>query len=98
MAREIRGFAPTWGFATAGLPRSAGWTAARGYHRDRRRRASAGAGFIDVHTHIEGAVEKVPRGDNYLLDGVTTVITGNCGGSEVNLAAWFARSKSSAWA
>ena len=46
-------------------------------------------GFIDVHTHIEGTVEKVPRGDNYILDGVTTVITGNCGGSEVNLKEWF---------
>src|SRR5436305_66775 len=46
-------------------------------------------GFIDVHTHIEGEVEKIPRGDNYLLDGVTTVVTGNCGGSELNLAAWF---------
>src|ERR1039457_6859952 len=46
-------------------------------------------GFIDVHTHIEGGVEKNPRGDNFLLDGVTTVITGNCGGSELNLAAWF---------
>jgi N-acyl-D-amino-acid deacylase len=48
-------------------------------------------GFIDVHTHIEGDVEKMPRGDNYLLDGVTTVITGNCGGSELDLAGWFAR-------
>ena len=47
-------------------------------------------GFIDVHTHIEGAVEKVPRGDNYLLDGVTTVVTGNCGGSMVKLGEWFA--------
>lgn len=46
-------------------------------------------GFIDVHTHIEGSVEKVPRGDNYILDGVTTVITGNCGGSEVELGQWF---------
>jgi N-acyl-D-amino-acid deacylase len=46
-------------------------------------------GFIDVHTHIEGGVEKNPRGDNFLLDGVTTVITGNCGGSELNLSAWF---------
>jgi N-acyl-D-amino-acid deacylase len=51
-------------------------------------------GFIDVHTHIEGAVEKVPRGDNYLLDGVTTVITGNCGGSVVKLADWFTRLES----
>ena len=46
-------------------------------------------GFIDVHTHIESTVEKVPRGDNFLLDGVTTVVTGNCGGSKVNLAEWF---------
>ncbi|MBI3210145.1 MAG: D-aminoacylase [Candidatus Solibacter usitatus] len=47
-------------------------------------------GFIDVHTHIEGAVEKFPRGDNYLLDGVTSVVTGNCGGSELPLGEWFA--------
>lgn len=50
----------------------------------------ASPGFIDVHTHIEGAIEKVPRGDNYLLDGVTTVVTGNCGGSQVKLGEWFA--------
>ena len=47
-------------------------------------------GFIDVHTHIEGAVEQVPRGDNYLMDGVTTVVTGNCGGSRVKVGQWFA--------
>ena len=55
---------------------------------DARRRVLA-PGFIDVHTHIEGGIEKVPRGDNYLLDGVTTVVTGNCGGSKASLAAWF---------
>src|SRR5205823_2733855 len=47
-------------------------------------------GFIDVHTHIENEIEKVPRADNFLLDGVTTVVTGNCGGSRLNLADWFA--------
>ena len=47
-------------------------------------------GFIDVHTHVETTVEQVPRGDNFLLDGVTTVVTGNCGGSRVDLAEWFA--------
>jgi N-acyl-D-amino-acid deacylase len=46
-------------------------------------------GFIDVHTHVEQGLEKVPRADNYLLDGVTSVVTGNCGGSETDLAAWF---------
>ena len=48
-------------------------------------------GFIDVHVHIEGNVERAPRADNFLLDGVTTVITGNCGSSELNLAQWFAK-------
>jgi N-acyl-D-amino-acid deacylase len=46
-------------------------------------------GFIDVHTHIEREIEKVPRADNFLLDGVTTVVTGNCGGSRLDLAEWF---------
>src|SRR5689334_8947060 len=46
-------------------------------------------GFIDVHTHVEGNIERNPRADNFLLDGVTTVITGNCGSSTLNLAAWF---------
>jgi N-acyl-D-amino-acid deacylase len=36
-------------------------------------------------------VERDPRAGNFLLDGVTTVITGNCGSSELNLAQWFAK-------
>jgi len=46
-------------------------------------------GFIDVHTHAEGGIEAQPRADNFLLDGVTTIITGNCGGSVPDIAAWF---------
>lgn len=57
---------------------------------DARERIAA-PGFIDVHTHVERTVEKVPRGDNFLLDGVTTVVTGNCGGSELKIADWFDR-------
>lgn len=39
-------------------------------------------GFIDVHGHIEDGIIKTPTADNYIFDGVTTVITGNCGSSE----------------
>jgi N-acyl-D-amino-acid deacylase len=48
-------------------------------------------GFIDVHTHVEGEIDRVPRADNFLLDGVTTIVTGNCGGSRLNLADWFGK-------
>ncbi|HVW15005.1 MAG TPA: D-aminoacylase [Mucilaginibacter sp.] len=46
-------------------------------------------GFIDVHTHIEGDEKKTPTADNFIYDGVTTVITGNCGTSEVDLKKYF---------
>lgn len=43
-------------------------------------------GFIDVHGHIEGGIITTPTADNYIFDGVTTVVTGNCGGSAGNIA------------
>ena len=46
-------------------------------------------GFVDVHTHIEGNDLKVPTAGNFIFDGVTTVVTGNCGGSNVNIAKYF---------
>jgi len=42
-------------------------------------------GFIDVHTHIEGDEVKEPTADNFIYNGVTTVITGNCGSSNVDI-------------
>ncbi len=47
-------------------------------------------GFIDVHTHIEGDEKKNPIASNFIYDGVTSVITGNCGLSEVNIGKYFA--------
>lgn len=48
-------------------------------------------GFIDVHAHIEGGIFENPSSDNYLNDGVTTVVTGNCGGSADDLAGFFSK-------
>lgn len=45
-------------------------------------------GFIDVHTHIEGEEARNPTADNFIYDGVTTVVTGNCGSSNVNIKAY----------
>src|SRR5262245_38321012 len=47
-------------------------------------------GFIDVHTHIESGITRQPVAENFLRMGVTSVVTGNCGGSELNLGEWFA--------
>jgi N-acyl-D-amino-acid deacylase len=38
-------------------------------------------GFIDTHGHIEFGLFETPTADNFIHNGVTTVITGNCGGS-----------------
>ena len=51
-------------------------------------------GFIDVHTHAERrefrpGAEDLPDALNFLMDGVTTIVTGNCGHSAIDLAAWF---------
>lgn len=36
-------------------------------------------GFIDIHTHADMGVLSFPSMANYLLQGVTTVVSGNCG-------------------
>jgi len=46
-------------------------------------------GFIDVHTHIEDDEIRNPFATNFIYDGVTTVITGNCGASNVDLKRYF---------
>lgn len=42
-------------------------------------------GFIDLHTHhnneMDGGIENIPGADNYLRQGVTTCVGGNCGGA-----------------
>jgi N-acyl-D-amino-acid deacylase len=45
-------------------------------------------GFIDVHTHSEDVTE-LPVAENFIRMGVTTIVTGNCGGSKLNVAEFF---------
>jgi N-acyl-D-amino-acid deacylase len=46
-------------------------------------------GFIDVHTHIEGDEVRNPAATNFILDGVTTVVAGNCGSSHTQIGKYF---------
>lgn len=48
-------------------------------------------GFIDLHTHSDYPLQKTPTNANrnYLMQGVTTVVTGNCGSGPVDTAAYF---------
>ena len=43
-------------------------------------------GFIDVHTHADGLVDR-PAAANFTRMGVTTVVAGNCGGSALDVGA-----------
>jgi N-acyl-D-amino-acid deacylase len=38
-------------------------------------------GFIDIHTHSDGDILRYPNAESRVMQGVTTEITGNCGGS-----------------
>ncbi|MFH0793767.1 MAG: amidohydrolase family protein, partial [bacterium] len=42
-------------------------------------------GFIDVHTHVDEGIFENPLAENFVYDGVTTVISGNCGGSVMDV-------------
>ena len=49
-------------------------------------------GFIDLHTHSDYPLQNKPTNANlnYLLQGVTTVVTGNCGSGPVDTANFYA--------
>ncbi|KAA5541650.1 D-aminoacylase [Adhaeribacter rhizoryzae] len=46
-------------------------------------------GFIDVHTHIEGDEKAAPQAENFVYDGVTSIITGNCGISNTDIGKYY---------
>lgn len=48
----------------------------------------AAPGFIDVHTHSE-KIADLPAAENFVRMGVTSIVTGNCGGSWLDIAKAF---------
>ena len=58
-------------------------------HIDARGRVLA-PGFIDVHAHVEDIYDQ-PDAENFLRMGVTTLVTGNCGGSAVDVGRFLGR-------
>ncbi len=44
-------------------------------------------GFIDVHGHVEG-IFRNPNAENFIRMGVTSIVTGNCGGSATDIKAF----------
>lgn len=48
-------------------------------------------GFIDGHTHAEGGLRRLPTADNFVFDGVTSIVTGNCGSSVVAVDSFFSQ-------
>lgn len=47
-------------------------------------------GFIDVHGHVEG-IYRNPNAENFIRMGVTSIVTGNCGGSTTDVKSFLAR-------
>jgi N-acyl-D-amino-acid deacylase len=47
-------------------------------------------GFIDVHTHVENVYD-LPDAENFVRMGVTTLVTGNCGGSALDVGKFLGR-------
>lgn len=50
-------------------------------------------GFIDAHTHVESLFNR-PAAENFVRMGVTTLITGNCGTSAIDVAEFLGRATS----
>ncbi len=50
-------------------------------------------GFIDIHTHGDRGiiVDRLKSAQNYIAQGVTTLVTGNCGDGTFDVAQYFAR-------
>ncbi len=46
-------------------------------------------GFIDLHSHADRGILQFRAAENYIRQGVTTLLCGNCGSSPVNVTEFF---------
>jgi dihydroorotase/N-acyl-D-amino-acid deacylase len=46
-------------------------------------------GFVDLHSHADRTILELRDAENYVRQGVTTLVVGNCGSSPVDAAAFF---------
>jgi N-acyl-D-amino-acid deacylase len=51
-------------------------------------------GFIDIHSHGESRILEDPTAHNFIAQGATTIVGGNCGGSPLNLKEFFEKVES----
>jgi dihydroorotase/N-acyl-D-amino-acid deacylase len=51
----------------------------------------AAPGFIDIHTHARRGIFEVPTAENYVRQGVTTIVEGPDGGSPIPLKPFLAK-------
>ncbi len=47
-------------------------------------------GFIDMHSHADSTIHIYPSAENFLFQGVTTTVTGNCGFAPAPLTDYYA--------
>lgn len=51
-------------------------------------------GFIDLHSHADRGILEFPAAENYIRQGVTTLLCGNCGSSPTDVAGFLRRLRS----
>ncbi len=94
--KVIDGSGNSWYYGDVGISRGKITFIGKKEHYDAKKILDAkglivAPGFIDVHAHIEGGEVAVPTADNFIFDGVTSVVTGNCGGSNLEIDYYFKR-------
>ena len=83
--RRIRGITPISAFVGIPSPPSGIWPAPSGAAVIDAQGLVVAPGFLDIHTHARRGIFTVPTAENYVRQGVTTLLEGNDGSSPIPL-------------